>query len=1735
MQRIAIAFVILAMAITPCLAQQADADGDTIADTVEQELGAAPDHAEEFALQWHDGVIGDDDESVSNNHQEAPDFVDVYLANVAQDRWLWKITFADDYVGENNTFILYLDVDGDLTTGRQDAEWARGTDLMYVQANGEFNLTEHTKSLAQGPLRMMAVGDTMYVCADLPLGEGPGQPRFRVLSHVSPPQNSDSDPMEFHPVVLPERRDAEKPRIGPPPERAPVAELSTDEPDADGDGISDAVEEVLGMSSEHADSMHLIGEDGTKPGGDEDDTFEHANDIGKIYFGNAAGNRWIWRIDFAEEYDDSGGTLIILYLDCDNDRSTGRQDNGHVRGTDMMLTCNAGAFGRSIRNADVLAKDRDVRGVIDGNSIYFSMDLQLYHNEEGNTEYRAHVLSQQKVKGGGNDNTEWFTVCGPGESQRTKPRVGSLSEVLSDGVWVESPWLYWREQLREMDALHVDLAEADLEGMHLEDHAVVADEEGATATVTSPVAGDYHLNVVLQDSAERREEVQLRVDGETVATMVAADNDGLIHVFSTPEQVSLDEGTPIEFIADGPAQDARITELTLTEQMLEPQSLSLKNVTAFCPPAQSGDAVDVDICALTNMPCLTRVEWGRGDALNQTAGEERATYNHRVRLEDLERGATYSYRVIAGAGEGQVTGQTRTFVAEFPRPERCSVDRARIQLAVTDPLEDRPTWPVRGGVPIPEGHLRDAEHCRVLQGGEPVAADFTELGWWPDGSVKWLLVSLMHEGGEYVLEYGEGVARPEVPEPIRVEETSSGLRVTTDVLRADISRESFSPPGDIWRDIDGDGTFAADEQCISATDGAVLMDAKGNRYSTAGAPVERLVVEEEGPVRTVVLAEGHFAGDAGTSLGWRCRMYFIRGFAGVPTVFTLIGDRGEAVRPPTMTNIQSLDIPVQFPGDASSPSRRVLHDYENHYIVTEDGQSEEHSGHITPTGSLHSDSRGMTVALRDFWQTYPKAFSAEGRTVTAEIFPDLPADQYADEGLTPFERTRYYYWCRDGQYMVPMGVSLSYDMLFYALGEDQAINEHLADAWQQMPLLAAWPEHYCASGGFGDLEPEREGAFEHYQEWIDEGFERLEQRRQRVREYDWMNFGDTHGERWVNWTNQEYDLQWGLLLQFVRSGDWRFFDRAEEAARHTASVDTVSVAPNESVLGLQKAHCIGHVGGWDLERPEDAKYWFHAGIWNTGHMWSQGVMTTWCLTGDRRYLEAGRLLCDWFAREEARATHKWVHRAQGWSTIASLGGYHVIPHPWYLNAARLFTQNAIARQDPGTGTFIHPIGECEHEVKHMGGKAFMTGVVMTGLKMLDQVDPDPDVKNALTRSVDWLRWRMWVPEENGFQYAQCPQFDDRASGASTQTYEGLAYAYELTDAEIYREMLVRTMGDMILNHNPSGSGKGYAMQLRMTPFALSAMQRWGMTEMPAPPAPDPTVGMSDTVYLPADGPGLLALRVNNPSRQEIPAGLEITSLPDGLTADRSEVEWTAGGGVTLSPTIQLTGNGQGEIKLRYTAGETEGTLSARTRHARDLAIGEGLALLTGEGDPVAGALVQMGVELPTVAELTPQVLANYDALLVGSEAHYKDFGGLNSNWPLLLDFIDAGGRVAFIQLQDMTHEPAFLPLPLTLSNETTMLGEVVKPDHPLFADGAGLLGGCISYDSITSIDDDWTVLASDSNGNPSIVQAQAGGSVLVVQPSPDRYVIKRENPTGELTVEACEQLLRNVVQWLEGE
>ena len=1516
------------------------------------------------------------------------------------------------------------------------------------------------------------------------------------------------------------------------PTPAPVAKLVTDQPDADRDGIPDTVELVLGMDARRRDVMYHVHHDQTIAEGERvHSRRKKVPDLADFYFGNVAGNRWVWRIDFADQFEGVGANLL-LYVDADNDPATGRQ--GGATGTDVRLMYYNGSFTTVVRNSRVMARDRGLRGVATGHSLYFCIDLNFHTDATGNSHFRARALCQMSAEPYDSDSAEWFTIVGPGMQDLPKRPVGVLSQVLSERSIVQKPWLGWRGSLRALKPVTLDHRDAKIEGMKPFNRALEPIAERATATWASPVAGKYHVNVLIQDSGVGREEVHVRVDNEEVARFVAGQNDGDLYLFTTEQPAPFERETSLTLAATAPAQDFRLCEVFLTPEPVRPGPLKITHLETYCDTGADG-RVDVDVCFLTDYSCLASVRWGKPGRLDGRLDETQATYNHRVRLTGLDRGTQYAVQAFASDGEDTAKSSVLSFTAEPKRMVRGSASLKRISLSVKDMMEQgRPTWPVNGGVPIPRGELSSADKCRLVDAsGNAVPAQFTELGHWPGGSVKWVLVSLTHAPGRgsYTLEYGEDVRQPSPPaNGIRVTPTDDGLRVVTDLLKVELSRTRFAPPGAVWLNADG-----RSKQIVRGDgEGVVLIDSEGNRYTSSSAPATHLGVEEAGPVRTVILAEGPFSGAKGKKLSYRCRLYFYRGFAGVPVVFQLLADEGKTIFPPTLHRIRSITLPTKLTGNADGTRGRWLQDDAQHFVVEDGSGRTGHDGTAPGAKAVRVRGTPVAVAVRDFWQLYPKALSFDGSTLTAEVFPELPPKQYA-EHTDPKLLTMNYYWFRDGAYLVPCGTAASTDLLFtFGLSDAEAVEQ----AWQQRVLLAPSPEHYCRSGALFDLEPEKPGVFERFQAFVRDGFEKVEKRRRQQRWYSWMNYGDWYGERGVNWGNQEYDMQWGLLLQYLRSGEMRFFHRGETAAMHTSCIDQITWSPSAQHLGIQKEHALWHTGGFDTPRVEGAKYWFKNGIYNTGHMWSLGTYAAYWLTGDRRFKHAMDGLCDWMAGQYCQRIERWLHRNYGWSTLVVLGAYHTEPHPYYLNAARLFMDVVVSKRDPGTGAFVHPIGECTHWPRHMGGKTFMSGVVISALRLMDQIEPSDDYKAAILDTCDWMYRRMWYPDQHGFQYAECPGYDNRGyTWGVTMPCGGLAYAYELTKKPKYSQMLVQPLSKMVTPTGGSASGKGYATQIRMTPYAFSAMERWGMRELPPLPPSRPRLVMPSQLYLAPGEPARLTVIADNEQHAALEAKLEIARLPKGLKSVRQRVSWTIRSGVSSSPTFRITGaapDGE-EVTVRYEIAQWRGELTATVCNSRPLKLGAEVGYVGGKEDPVGLALQSLGAELKPVPDLRPETLSRCRALLVGSEAHEKGFAGLPRNAHRLLDFVRSGGRVVMAQMQDSSFQPSYLPYPLTLSNDKGALKQIVAIDHPIFTKPHRIpsLEGLVSYDTITSADRTWRVLATDTKGQPSIVEATFGkGRILLIQPSPDRYVIGREQTQGRLTTEACAMFMRNIVTYL---
>ncbi len=325
----------------------------------------------------------------------------------------------------------------------------------------------------------------------------------------------------------------------------------------------------------------------------------------------------------------------------------------------------------------------------------------------------------------------------------------------------------------------------------------------------------------------------------------------------------------------------------------------------------------------------------------------------------------------------------------------------------------------------------------------------------------------------------------------------------------------------------------------------------------------------------------------------------------------------------------------------------------------------------------------------------------------------------------------------------------------------------------------------------------------------------------------------------------------------------------------------------------------------------------------------------------------------------------------------------------------------------------------------------------------------------------------------------------------------------------------------------------------------SLLESWEILEKikQLPTTIDPQVAGPVRVALAPDATFALLMDFKSPTPMEAMA--RITALPEGVTAEPMEVRWTAEEGRSHSPEFRLAGAVEAEERamVRWEVGpwqgEQEVTLVRGDEAALPGAVGyvEGPAEEGAVSDVVGAALLALGIDLQRVEGFEAAALSDLDGLIIAGEAHARNLIGLADAPERLIEFVSDGGRVALMQLQDSGHRAEYLPLALSLSDESSAVGRITRSDHRIFGEPARVesLTGAVVYDSIVEADREWEVLAVDESDRPAILEAQVGeGRLLVIQTSVDRYVAGTATPPEGLSAADCANLLLNVVHYLGG-
>ena len=600
-----------------------------------------------------------------------------------------------------------------------------------------------------------------------------------------------------------------------------------------------------------------------------------------------------------------------------------------------------------------------------------------------------------------------------------------------------------------------------------------------------------------------------------------------------------------------------------------------------------------------------------------------------------------------------------------------------VRLRLSEPAGlTRRNEPVVVGVPWPVGTVGEGVDWALEDGdGRAVAVQTRVLARWHDASVKWLSVlfpASAEARGEAVYRLRALPAGHEAlaASPLKVTEADGCVTVQTGAGRFTIEQGAAALLSDArddataWLDVPG-----------------LVMGITSRSGRRRQAVVQQLRVEQHGPVCARIALEGAF----GLGFGPRGRLRFagnLSFYAGSSVVrleLTLqnpgrarhrggywdLGDPGsvllrdwsvelfaaggtgrrvgwtEGLSLPASSCEGDLEIYQDSSGGIHWQSRNHVNRYGEiplrfrGYRVG--AEKETRSGErASPVVALAYDGRSVACALSEFWQRFPSALEVEGDVLRAGLLPRQFGDLHE---LQAGEHHTRVIWFDFGS-------------------EPKNACERLA--WVHEPLVVRCePAHYAESGAIAYLPGPAMAARPELVAQLGEALEGERSffaKREAIDEYGWRNFGDIwadHEEAYcddprpvISHYNNQYDVLYGFLVQFLLSGDRRWWQLADPLARHIMDIDIYHTDRDKSAYS----------GGlfWHTDHYRDAKTCTHrtfsramgtqekpaaGGGPGNEHNYASGLLLYHYLTAEPRAREVVVGLADWVIAMDAGEKH----------------------------------------------------------------------------------------------------------------------------------------------------------------------------------------------------------------------------------------------------------------------------------------------------------------------------------------------------------------------------------------------------------------------------------------------------------------------------------------------------------------
>ena len=281
-----------------------------------------------------------------------------------------------------------------------------------------------------------------------------------------------------------------------------------------------------------------------------------------------------------------------------------------------------------------------------------------------------------------------------------------------------------------------------------------------------------------------------------------------------------------------------------------------------------------------------------------------------------------------------------------------------------------------------------------------------------------------------------------------------------------------------------------------------------------------------------------------------------------------------------------------------------------------------------------SDSRwGIGLGIRNFLEEYPKEIEFDQASQQATAFLWSPK-----AGPMSFARATN----KRDQGMIDnfaAGVTKTSEVVLYFHKSDisdQRLKQTM-DYFLNPPVPHASPETYANSKVYGNFSP-RSDQHAKFERALDYKFDWQLFNQHWEPWYGMFDYGDQKNiffrEDWFRWQNNEPAIDFMYWLQFMRSGDSKYYLAAEAMSRHTMDVDNVHWPTDAPYYGDTN----DALDYWQWESKE-SKANPYLGIGRrhanqhwvallSAHVWLEGWLASYYLTGYHRGLDIARLSAD---------------------------------------------------------------------------------------------------------------------------------------------------------------------------------------------------------------------------------------------------------------------------------------------------------------------------------------------------------------------------------------------------------------------------------------------------------------------------------------------------------------------------